>query len=78
MGLFRRKEDLASRSQPPASTLGSRDVIPADSWSSRISAGGGALVDKATQVYQKNPKVVGGIALIASALALNALRGRPR
>lgn len=80
MGLFGRIRDIAVQPQNPASTLGKGDVIPAGSGSlgSRISAGGSAMVDKATRVYKENPKLVGGIALIASALLLNRLRGPSR
>ena len=41
----------------------------------RITAGGKDLATKATQIYKDNPKLVGGIALVASAILLNKLRG---
>jgi len=51
------------------------DVVPADAgWKSRLGTSGGAMVDRATQIYKENPKMVGGVALLASALLLNRLR----
>lgn len=41
----------------------------------RITAGGRDLATKATRIYKENPKLVGGIALVASALLLNRMRG---
>ena len=72
MGFFSR-----STSVEPYSTLGSSDTLPATSGTlkDRIAAGGSAAVDKATQIYKENPKLVSGIALVASALLLNRLRG---
>jgi hypothetical protein len=60
----------------PESTLGSADTLPANAGSlgSRMQAGGSAMVDRATRVYKENPKLVGGVALLASALLLNRLR----
>jgi hypothetical protein len=77
MGLFNRNRDLAITPADPASTLGSRDVVPAGSdIAGRISAGGNAIVGKATQIYKQNPKLIGGVALLASALLLNKMRSR--
>jgi hypothetical protein len=61
---------------PPESTLGRSDTLPANGGSlgSRIQAGSSAVVDRATRIYKENPKLVGGAALIASALLLNRLR----
>lgn len=73
--IFKRIRDLASRPQAPSATLGRGDVVPADSgWTSRIGTTGGAMVDKATRIYKENPKMVGGVALLAGALLLNHLR----
>ena len=44
----------------------------------RMGASGNAMMGKATDFYRKNPKTVGGIALIASALLLNRMKARPR
>ncbi len=71
MGFFKRIRDVALQPQEPAATLGRGDVLRADS---RIASGAGAMVDRATRIYKENPKVIGGVALIASALLLNRLR----
>jgi hypothetical protein len=73
MGIFRRNRDIAITPADPASTLGSRDVVPSD-IGNRITARGNAMLGKATQFYKENPKLVGGAALIASALLLNKMR----
>ena len=73
--IFKRIRDLATRPQAPSSTLGRGDVIPAGAnWQSRLGTSGGAVVDKATRIYKENPKVVGGVALLAGAMLLNRLR----
>lgn len=77
MGMFRRNRDIANVPQDPASTLGPSDVLHDSSLSNlndRITASGNAAVGKAKQFYKENPKLVGGIALVASALLLNKLR----
>jgi hypothetical protein len=54
---------------------GNTEVVPANAApTSRLGMSGGAMVDKATQIYKQNPKMVGGLALLASALLLNRLR----
>ena len=75
MGIFRRNRDLAVTPADPASTLGSRDIVPSD-IGKRITASGNAMLGKATQFYKENPKLVGGAALLASALLLNKMRAR--
>ena len=58
------------------------EVVPAPapgaggSLASRIGTSGGMVVDRATEIYRKNPKAVGGAALVASALLLNFLKKR--
>jgi hypothetical protein len=47
-------------------------------WQDRVLAGGGAVVDRATQIYQKNPKLVGGLAVLAGAALLAGIRSRGR
>ena len=47
----------------------------ADDVAGRITAGGRDLATKATQIYKENPKLIGGLALVASALLLNRMRG---
>jgi hypothetical protein len=80
MGFFSRNRDLATTPVPPESSLGPSDVVPASggSMTDRLRAGGGTLVDKATNVYKQNPKLVGGLALLASAVLLNRMRGGQR
>jgi hypothetical protein len=77
MGILDR---FRNRTTDPASTLGTDDTLPAttDGMSSRIGASGRDLASKATQYYKENPKLVGGIALVASALLLNRMRGTPK
>ena len=75
MGIFRRNRDLAVTPAAPDSTLGSRDIVPSDIRDS-ITARGNAMIGKATQFYKENPKLVGGAALLASALLLNKMRSR--
>lgn len=78
MGMFRRSNrDIANVPQDPASTLGPSDVLHDSSLSNignRITATGSQAVGKAKSFYKENPKLVGGIALVASALLLNKLR----
>ena len=50
----------------------------AGTWQDRIAAGGGALIDRATQIYQKNPKLVGGPAVLAGAGILAGMKRRGR
>jgi hypothetical protein len=76
MGLFNRIRDLSTTPVPPESSLGANDVIPANtgSMSNRLRTNGGALVDKGIGFYKQNPKLVGGLALLASAVLLNRMR----
>ncbi len=73
MGFFSR-----TRTTEPYSTLGSSDTLPAtvDSLRNRISAGGTAAVDKATQIYKQNPKLIGGLAVLAGAAILAGMKKR--
>ena len=73
MGIFNRFRNTTTE---PASTLGSADTLPAtvNDVAGRITAGGKDLAGKATQYYKENPKLVSGIALVASALLLNRMR----
>ena len=67
MALFKRSTSVTPQ---PAPTT--------DSLATRMGASGSAMMNKATKVYRDNPKTVGGIALIASALLLNRLKTRAR
>jgi hypothetical protein len=69
MALFKRSTQVAPR-PAPAPVSGS--------IASRMGAAGSDMVGRATKIYKDNPKTVGGIALIASALLLNRLKARPR
>ena len=73
MGFFNR-----TTSVEPYSTLGSADTLPAtvNNWKDRIAAGGSAAVDKATQVYKQNPKLIGGLAVLAGAAILAGMKKR--
>jgi hypothetical protein len=42
----------------------------------RIAAGGSAAVDKATQIYKQNPKLIGGLAVLAGAAILAGMKKR--
>lgn len=75
MGIFNRFRNTTTDA---ASTLGkSVDNLPAtaNDVAGRISAGGRDLASKATRIYKENPKLVSGIALVASAILLNRMRG---
>ena len=65
MGFFNR-----TRSEPVP-------VPHSGSMTDRVAAGANTAIDKATQVYNRNPKLIGGLALVAGALLLNGMkRGR--
>ena len=71
MALFKRSTAVTPQPAPaPAPASGS--------LASRMGATGSEMVGKATKIYRDNPKTVGSIALIASALLLNRLKARPR
>ena len=76
MALFRRNRDLAATSAPPETKLGRGDVIPADSFGNRLRTGSNVALDRATQIYRKNPKMIGGLAILAGAALLNRMRAR--
>ena len=79
MGFFSRNRDVSTVPQQPSSTLGNGDVIPANAtWKDRLSQGSNAALDKATQVYNKNPKLVGGLAVLAGAAILAGMKNRGR
>lgn len=64
MGLFTRNRNLPTQS--PEALSG--EVMPRSSSS---------IAGRATQIYRQNPKLIGGLALVASALLLNRMK-RPR
>jgi hypothetical protein len=75
MGFFTRNISVE-----PYSTLGSADTLPSDtgSWKDRITAGGNAVAQRATQIYRENPKLVGGLAILAGAAILAGMKKRGR
>ena len=75
MGFFNRNIAPASND---SSTLGRSDTLPASgSIGDRLAAGSNAALDKATAIYNKNPKLVGGLAAVAGAILLTRMkRGR--
>jgi len=62
MALFKRRTEVV-----PA---------PAPNAGGSLSTRSGAIVDRATDFYRKNPKTVGGAALVASAVLLGYLKKR--
>ncbi len=75
MNLFNRS--VANTPADPSSSLGSSDTLPAGgSFGDRITAGGNAALTRASDIYKKNPKVIGGLALVAGALLLNRMKAR--
>lgn len=66
MGFFTRTRNLPA--QAPAEEAISGEVMP---------RGPGNIAGRATQIYKQNPKLIGGLALVASALLLNRMK-RPR
>ena len=76
MNLFKRNRDLANVPALPETILSQGDVMPADGLGNRLRANGNLALNRATEVYRKNPKVVGGLAVLAGALLLNRMRSR--
>ena len=76
--MFNRDRDMAPPPEP-SSTLGDSDTIPAapDSIGGKLAAGGNAALDKATQIYKRNPKLIAGLAAVAGAIILTRMK-RPR
>jgi hypothetical protein len=73
MNLFNRIR--ANTPAAPDTTLGAGDVIPSDVRNT-IATRGNAAITAATDFYKKNPKMVGGLAVLASAMLLNRMRSR--
>ena len=76
--MFHREQTAPSYPSDPLSTLGSSDTLPAvqPSMTERITAGGNMVLDKATQIYKENPKLVGGLAVLAGAAILAGMKRR--
>jgi hypothetical protein len=67
MKLFRR--NTVSGAQSPS-------IYEGDRPAGRISTAGGAMVDRATQIYRNNPKTVGGAALLGAVALLGLVKNR--
>ena len=69
MGLFNRTSTPANVPAP---------LPPGGTMTDRLAAGSNAALDKATQIYNKNPKLIGGLAAVAGAILLSRMKkGRP-
>lgn len=68
MGFFSRTSTRATENLP----------AQFDDVKGRVVAGSNAAIDKGIQIYRQNPKLIGGIALVASALLLNKMRSGAR
>jgi hypothetical protein len=67
MKLFRRNT---------ASAAPSPSIYEADRTTGALSARGGAMMDRATQIYRNNPKAVGGAALLGAVALLGLVKNR--
>jgi hypothetical protein len=77
MNLFKRNRGMANAPAGPETTLGTRDVVPADgTLGNRLRAGSNAALNRASDVYRRHPKMVGGLAVLAGALLLNRMKAR--
>jgi hypothetical protein len=63
MGFFTRTRNLPTQAPPGEAISG--EVMPRSP---------GNLAERATQIYKQNPKLIGGLALIASAVLLNRMK----
>ena len=63
MGLFRRTTAPAPVPAAPGGTM-----------TDRLAAGANAGLDKVTQVYNRNPKLIGGLGAVAAAILLSRMK----
>jgi len=71
MAFFSRNRNVAPVPQPipPEAPVG---------FGGRIVQGSNVALDKASAIYHKNPKLIGGLAAVAGAILLTRMkRGRP-
>ena len=68
MALFKRRPTEVIPAQAPS--------VGGGTLASRIGTSGGQIVDRATEIYRRNPKAIGGAALVAGAMLLNFLKRR--
>ena len=66
MNLFKRNR---------AGTTLPAEIAPAE-LGNQLRAGSNAALARATDIYRKNPKMVGGLAILAGALLLNRMKAR--
>jgi hypothetical protein len=77
MNLFNRIRGMANAHARPDTNILSGEVVPAaSSYGNKLRAGSNAALNRASEVYRKNPKMVGGLALVAGALLLNRMKAR--
>ena len=63
MGLFRKE---VTRTEPAMPAPGS--------MTDKMLAGSNAAIDKAAAIYNKNPKLIGGLAAVAGAILLTRMK----
>jgi hypothetical protein len=68
MKIFQRK--TAPRAQSPSIYEGDRAI------GSTMATRGGAMMERATQIYRNNPKTVGGAALLGAVALLGLVKNR--
>ena len=69
MGLFRKTS---------VDTLPSTTTQAASNITQKMADGANVALDKAASIYNKNPKLIGGLAAVAGAILLSRMtRGRP-
>ena len=55
-----------------------KDTLPADvpngNMTDRIANGANAALDKAAEIYNRNPKLIGGLAAVAGAILLTRMK----
>lgn len=70
MGLFRK-----TRTDPVVAPQTAPDH---PSMTQKVTDGANVALDKASQIYHRNPKLIGGLAAVAGAILLSRMkRGRP-
>lgn len=77
MALFERFKTQAGTPVPTTGEYIPGENLPATSSASGWKGQANAVLDRATQVYKQNPKLVGGLGLLALAgLLVSVKRGR--
>ena len=65
MSFFKRRDPVSLPAEIRPAELGNQ-----------LRAGSNAALSRATEIYRKNPKMVGGLAILAGALLLNRMKAR--